>query len=85
MTRDPVGVNGIDPARQGIEKRSIEFSGDPIEIPGNPIAIPGDPLEESLANRANAIMPTAGCANAPTVFFVIDRHQNATHYLELLH
>ena len=66
MTRDTVGVNGIDPVRQGIEKRSIEFPDSPIAIPSQPIEILGA-LAESLANRANAIRP-----------YGISRHRSAS-------
>ena len=69
MTKNPVGVNGIDPVRQGtnpIHQSIIERAGSWVNrsgsgatddrIFGKPIGILGE-LGESLANRANAIRP----------------------------
>ena len=60
MTKSPVGVNGIDPARQGIDpfpqvikERSIAVF---TEQNGSIDRISGE-SGESLVNRANAIRP----------------------------
>ena len=60
MTKNIVGVNGIDPARQGFTPKPID------RIRGEPIGVLVDrsnfggilgKLGDSLANRANAIRP----------------------------
>ena len=78
MTKSPVGVNGIDPARQGIDpfpqvikERSIDrglYRAKWID------RIPGE-SGESLVNLANP-WRTGRMPFAPTRSFVFDRNQH---------
>ena len=79
MTKDLVGVNGIDPVRQCIDpfREALECDRQDqdrvVKRDRSGFFTEQNRSIESLANRANAIMPTAGCANAPTGSFVISQ------------
>ena len=57
MTKNTVGVNGIDPARQGIKDRSIVLKNYSIEERSIAVFTEENGAIEPLANRANAIRP----------------------------